>query len=124
MRWTHYVGFVMAVSSRNVANAETIQSRQVVETPESTVPVFAGDSNQPYRVIGVINDNLRKPFAFMANPTQEKIYAEIWERGRKMGADAVINARYGGTKRTLFNHGSTPISGTAIKYTNEDKPGN
>ena len=124
MRWTLYVGLVMAVSSRNVASAETIQSRQVVETPETPVPVFAGDSDKAYRVIGVINDNLRKPFAFMANPTQEKIYAEIWERGRKMGADAVINARFGATKRTLFNHGSTPISGTAIKYTSEGKPGN
>lgn len=79
-------------------------------------PVYAGDVERPYRVIGEIRDNLRKHFAFQADPTQEKIYAEIWERGRKIGADAVINARYGATERTMFNHGRTPISGTAVKF--------
>ncbi len=81
-------------------------------------PVYAGDLDRPYQVIGEIRDNLRKHFAFQADPTQEKIYAELWERGRKMGADAVINARYGATERTMFNHGRTPISGTAIKFVN------
>ena len=33
-----------------------------------------------------------------------------------MGADAVVNARFGPTKTTLFNFGKTPISGTAIKF--------
>ncbi|MFN5128980.1 MAG: heavy metal-binding domain-containing protein [Sphingomonadaceae bacterium] len=58
----------------------------------------------------------------MASPSKEKIYAEIWERARKMGADAVINARFGETQRTMFDHGRTPISGTAIKYTDGLKP--
>lgn len=113
MRWTLCVGLVMAVLSNNVALAEPIRSPEIGETK---VLVFAGDSDRPYRVVGIINDNLRKHFAFQANPTKEKIYAEIWERGRKMGADAVINARFGATKGSLFNHGSTPISGTAIIY--------
>jgi hypothetical protein len=82
------------------------------------VPVFEGDINRPYVVVGEIKDNLRKHFAFQANPTKEKIYAELWERARKMRADAVIYAKFGETKGTLFNHGSTPISGTAIRYTN------
>ena len=85
------------------------------------VPVFEGDVKRPYVVVGQIKDNLRKPFAFLPNPTAEKILAEIWERARKMGADAVINARFGKTERTLFNHGRTPISGTAIKYTDVSK---
>lgn len=83
--------------------------------------VYEGDVARPYVVVGEIRDNLRKPFAFMASPTKEKIYAEIWERARKMGADAVINARFGETRRTPFNHGRTPISGTAIKYTDDVK---
>ena len=86
-------------------------------TIETAIPVFEGDITRSYVVIGEVKDNLRKPFAFMANPTKEKILAEIWERAKKMGADAVINARIGETKVTLFNNGRTPISGTAIKYT-------
>lgn len=88
----------------------------IAQSGKRAVPVFEGDSDRPYRIIGPIRDNLRKHFAFQANPTKEKIHAELWERGRKMGADAVINARFGPTEATPFNHGSTPIWGTAIKY--------
>lgn len=121
MRRAARLSCLVAILPLHPANSANQHIDVAVET---AVPVFQGNVKRPYVVIGHIKDNLRKPFAFMADPTKEKIYAEIWERGRKMGADAVINARYGETKRTLFNHGSTPISGTAIKYTNEGKPGN
>lgn len=91
----------------------------MAETGKPTVPVFGGDVDRPYVVIGEIKDNLRKHFAFQASPTKEKIYSELWERARKMGADAVINADFGATKGTPFNHGRTPISGTAIKYVDQ-----
>lgn len=96
----------------NVADAKAVQEFNL-----AVPPVYPGDVKRPYRIIGEIKDNLRKHFAFQESPTKEKIYAEIWERGRKLGADAVINARYGTTERTIFNHGRTPISGTAIKFT-------
>lgn len=83
----------------------------------NAVPVFEGDADRPYVVVGEIKDNLRKHFAFQANPSKEKIYAELWERARKMKAEAVIFAKFGETKGTLFNHGRTPIAGTAIRYT-------
>lgn len=80
------------------------------------LPVYEGDIDKPYVVVGEIKDNLRKPFPYLPNPTKEKIMLEIWERARKLGADAVINLRYGETKQTLFDHGRTPISGKAIKF--------
>lgn len=83
---------------------------------EEFLPVYPGDVDRPYKVVGEIRDNLRKHFAFQSDPTEKKIYEELWERGRKMGADAVIHARYGPTKATLFNNGKTPIAGTAIKF--------
>jgi hypothetical protein len=79
-------------------------------------PVYSSDIERPYVIVGEIRDNLRKHFGFQADPAKEKIYSEIWERARKMGADAVINARYGATEKTPFNHGRTPISGTAVKF--------
>ncbi len=81
------------------------------------VPVYEGGVQRSYIVIGQIKDNLRKHFAFQPTPTKAQIFAEIWERAEKMGADAVIDARFGPTKATLFDHGRTPISGTAIKFT-------
>lgn len=88
----------------------------------STPPVYAGELTRPYEVVGEICDNLRKHFAFQADPSKEKIYAEIWERARKMGADAVINARFGPTEKTPFNHGRTAISGIAIRFTDKSAP--
>ena len=115
MRLTICAALVVAILSENAAFADDRPSMQDANTPYSTVPVFEDDIDRPYFVIGDVRDNLRKHFAFQAHPTKDKIYAEIWERAKKMGADAVIFARYGATKGSLFNHGSTPISGTAIK---------
>lgn len=112
-RMHHFAGFLALSLSLPVA----LQARGGSEAAEGQVPVFEGDVARPYVVVGEIRDNLRKPFAFLASPSKEKILEEIWERARKMGADAVINARFGATKRTMFDHGRTPISGTAIKYT-------
>lgn len=107
MRWTLIVSLIASFLLVGSAFAETAKP---------AVPVFEGDTDRPYVVIGEIKDNLRKHFAFQASPSKEKIYAELWERASKMGADAVINASFGATKGTAFNHGRTPISGTAIKY--------
>jgi hypothetical protein len=116
MRLAFYAILVVGLISSSRSFAEDTKSSGSASVAETEIPVFEGDSNRPYRVIGEIKDNLRKHFAFQANPTKEKIYAELWERARKMGADAVIRASFGATKGTAFNHGRTPISGTAIKY--------
>jgi hypothetical protein len=108
------LALILSASASNSANSATNPCDGA--PPLLNPPVYEGDIDCPYHVIGEIKDNLRKHFAFQADPTQQKIYAELWERGRKMRADAVINARYGATERTMFNHGRTPISGTAVKF--------
>jgi hypothetical protein len=105
------LSFLLAIS---VPAAGSVSDRQFRDTLK--IPVSEGSTDRPYKVVGQIKDNLRKPFAFMRDPTNEEIYAEIWERAKKIGADAVINARFSPTRRTLLNHGKTEISGTAIKF--------
>ena len=121
MRWSTLPVFFVAGLVCHSTIGQANDSGNNCEKIELAVPVYEGDIGQSYSIIGKIDDNLRKHFAFQANPTKEKIYAEIWERGRKMGADAVIHAKYGETRRTLFNNGRTPISGTAIRYTDAGK---
>ena len=117
MRWATLSALFFVLSIATPSLGQSINTLDANLKTRPAISVFEGDSDRPYRIIGKIDDNLRKHFAFQANPTKEKIYAEIWERGRKMGADAVINVRYGPTVGTLFNHGRTPISGTAIRFT-------
>lgn len=81
------------------------------------VPVVAGDiTDRPYRVIGVIETNVRKATAFSKDPSEEKIFRELWERAEKMGADAVVNAKYGGPRVTLMSWGASKATGQAIKF--------
>jgi len=81
------------------------------------VPVFAYDiTDRPYIVIGEVKAGVRKATVFSKEADQKKIYAELWERAEKMGADAVINAKYGDSHVSAFSWGKTNATGTAIKF--------
>ncbi len=59
---------------------------------------------------------VRKATVFSKEASQEKIYKELWERGEKLGADAVINAKYGDSHVSALSWGKTNATGTAIKF--------
>ena len=81
------------------------------------VPVFPYDiTDRPYEVIGEGKAEIRKATIFSKEASQEKIYRELWERGEKLGADAVIKAGYGDSRVTLMSWGSTAATGTAIRF--------
>ncbi|MDT7531629.1 heavy metal-binding domain-containing protein [Sphingopyxis sp. SE2] len=82
------------------------------------VPVFPNDiTDRPYTVIGEVKAGVRKATVFSKEASQAKIYRELWEKAEKLGADAVINARYGDSHISAFSWGKTNATGTAIKFT-------
>ena len=90
----------------------------VVVNEDVGVPVFPNDiTDRPYTVIGPVEAGVRKATVFSKEASQKKIYAELWERAEKMGADAVINAKYGDSHVSAFSWGKTNATGTAIKFT-------
>lgn len=90
----------------------------VVVNEDVGVPVFANDiTDRPYTVIGEVKAGVRKATIFSKEASQKKIYKELWERARAMGADAVVNARYGDSHVTAFSWGKTNATGTAVKFT-------
>ena len=81
------------------------------------VPVFATDlPDNPYTVLGDVTAKVRKATVFSKPASQEKIYREMWERGVKMGADAVIKVDYGNSHVTALSWGSTTAHGVAVKF--------
>lgn len=81
------------------------------------VPVVEGDiTDRPYRVIGHISKGVRKATMFSKSASREKVFRELWEDGRKMGADAVIHAQYGEAHITALSWGSREARGDAIKF--------
>jgi hypothetical protein len=86
------------------------------------VPVIAGDiTDRPYRVIGEIETGVKKLTVFSKDPSEEKVYKELWERGKKMGADAVVNATYGDPRVTFMSWGSRKARGQAIKFLTDEE---
>lgn len=85
-------------------------------------PVIAGDvTDRPYTVVGQITAGVRKATVFSKSSSPEKIYRELWERGEKMHADAVIHASFGKSHISAMSWGQTTATGTAIKFNDGGK---
>jgi uncharacterized protein YbjQ (UPF0145 family) len=97
---------------------EKAKKTYIVVNEDVGVPVFATDiTDRPYTVIGEVTAGVRKATVFSKEASQGKIYRELWERAEKLGADAVINARYGDSHVSAMSWGKTNATGTAIKFT-------
>ncbi len=111
---------IVAIAALTISSAAIAKpaARTFVIVNESVgVPVFPNDiTDRPYRVLGEVKAGVRKATVFSGEPSQAKIYRELWERADKLGADAVINARYGDSHVTALSWGKTGATGTAIKF--------
>lgn len=108
---------IMAVSVPALAK-DAPKKGYIVVNEDVGVPVFPNDiTDRPYEVIGEVKAEVRKGTIFSKEASQEKVYKELWERGEKLGADAVIKAQYGDARVTLMSWGSIKATGTAIRFT-------
>ncbi|MFN7400661.1 MAG: hypothetical protein ACK5SX_16775 [Sandaracinobacter sp.] len=97
--------------------ADAPKKPYVVNNEEIGVPVFPHDiTDRPYKELGEVKAEVRKATVFSKAPDQAKIYRELWERGEKLGADAVIKAQYGDARVTMMSWGSSAATGIAIKF--------
>ena len=81
------------------------------------VPVTTGDiTDRPYRIVGHITKGVHKATIFHADPSHDKVMRELWEKARKMKADAVINAQFGEARNRGFVKGGRDARGTAIRF--------
>jgi uncharacterized protein YbjQ (UPF0145 family) len=110
------VAAILIAGPAHVAMAKPAKT-YVVVNEEVGVPVFAYDiTDKPYKVLGEVKAGVRKATVFSKEVSQTKIYRNLWERGEKMGADAVINAKYGESHMSVMSWGKTNATGTAIKF--------
>lgn len=116
------VAFALCAGAVQVS-AEEPKKAFVINNEEVGVPVFPYDiTDRPYTVLGEVKAEVRKATVFSKAPSQEKIYRELWERGEKLGADAVIKAQYGDARVTMMSWGSSAATGVAIKFTDPAAP--
>jgi len=109
---------LLAVGPTQMAAAKDKAKTFAVVNEDVGVPVFPYDiTDRPYTVVGEVTAGVRKATVFSKEASQSKIYHELWERAEKMGADAVINAKYGDSHVSAMSWGKTNATGTAIKFT-------
>ena len=90
------------------------------EVMQLEVPVTAGDiTDRPYRVIAVVEKEVRRATLFSKNASPAKVYRELWEEAQEHDADAVINASMGDARVTALSWGSRRATGQAIKFLTE-----
>ena len=117
VKWTA-LAVVATVAAAQPAIAKKTPRTYVVNNEAVGVPVFPHDiTDRPYTVIGEVKAKVRKATVFSKSASQRKIYRELWERARKKGADAVINASYGDSHISAMSWGQTNAKGTAIRFT-------
>lgn len=86
------------------------------------VPVFPYDiTDHPYVIVKYVKAGVRKATIFSKEPSQEKIYRELWERGEKAGADAIVNATYGDSHMALMSWGKTNALGVAVRFLTDEE---
>jgi uncharacterized protein YbjQ (UPF0145 family) len=114
---TAVAGVLLVAISAPIA-AKDAKKSYIVVNEDVGVPVFPNDiTDRPYTVLGEVKAGVRKATVFSKEASQEKIYKELWERAEKLGADAVINAKYGDSHVSFMSWGKTNATGTAIKFT-------
>lgn len=113
---------VLALALQNIAPAPVVKPPGYAEVRAMPVPVISGDINdRPYRVIAEVKTDVRKWTIFEKDPSEQRIYNELWERARKLGADAVVNARYGDTLYGGLTWGRRHATGQAIKFMTDEE---
>lgn len=93
------------------------QPSTYAEVMAAKMPVTTSDiTDRPYRVLKHVKGSIRKATIFSKASSPEKLQRELWERGKKEGADAVINARYGDSHITAISWGASKVEGDAVKF--------
>ena len=104
-------------SAQNINPAPSEPAPGYEQVIAMKVPVVANDiTDRPYRVIAEIETNVRKASIFHKDPSERKIFQELWERAEKVGADAVVNAEYGTPRVAAGSWGASKARGQAIRF--------
>jgi hypothetical protein len=86
-------------------------------TPVDQIQIMEGDvTDRPYKSLGDVSVTVNKTTLFNADPTREMVNQRLRTQAAKLGADAVIQVRYGTVGISALSWGSLDGKGRAIAY--------
>jgi hypothetical protein len=85
--------------------------------PAAEIEIFEGDvADRPYKSLGDVSVTVNKVTLFNADPTREMVNQRLRNEAAKLGADAVIQVRYGTAGISPLSWGSLDGKGRAIVF--------
>lgn len=103
-----------ATTDTNAAKGVT-----AVAKPKSAAEVVVTEddiTDRKYRVLGEVSATVNKTTIFNKNPTREMVAEKLKQAAAKLGADAVIQVRYGNVGISLMSWGSLSGKGRAVAF--------
>lgn len=86
-------------------------------TPADQIQLIEGDVvDKPYKSLGDVSVTVNKVTIFNADPTREMVNQRLRSEAAQLGADAVIQVRYGTVGISPLSWGSLDGKGRAIAY--------
>jgi hypothetical protein len=86
-------------------------------TPVDQIQIIEGDvTDKPYKSLGDVSVTVNKVTIFNADPTRDMVNQRVRAEAAKLGADAVIQVRYGTVGMSALSWGSLDGKGRAIVY--------
>jgi hypothetical protein len=106
--------------STSQVSARPVGAAAKAPTAPDKIQIVEGDmADRPYKSLGDISVTVNKTTLFNADPTREMVNQRLRNRAAELGADAVIQVRYGTVGIGLMSWGSLDGKGRAVAF--EDK---
>lgn len=119
----------LAVAVALLASASAGASQTIVAAAPHTsnvdgFVVTEGDiADRPYTEIGTVTAKAGKLTWVSRNPDWTDVDRKLRDKGRQMGADAVVRVRYGSTGVSAMSWGGVKAEGVAVRYVPQATPG-
>ena len=103
-----------AASAQNINQAPAMTYERLMAMEMRVIKEDITD--HPYRVIAEIEADATQITRFSKRPTNRKLAEELWDEALKVGADAVVNARFGDVETTGIAWGQRRAWGQAVQF--------
>jgi uncharacterized protein YbjQ (UPF0145 family) len=106
-------------STSQVSGKPVGAATKVPTAPDKIQIVESDITDRPYKSLGDISVTVNKVTIFNADPTREMVNQRLRNKAAELGADAVIQVRYGTVGIAMMSWGALDGKGRAIVF--EDK---
>lgn len=96
--------------------AKVFQKAPAAPAQGGNVPVYKGDLERRYAIVGPISAIVKRETGFNRAITESAAFAALWREAKSIGADAVIHAQMQKPKLGFAVYQKAEVQGVAIKF--------